>query len=167
MVTENQHSRRASRDSRCSALLRLLIRNGNGADAASLYDSYEVEYLPNEGLLSTSRFLFIELTTDALGTSTGFAIRYQGEALRRRGLWRGSGLWRHVAVALVMFHHMIDISASSQKFPWPFQIRPSVCGAWSFGSRAARRADSFSSCFSTRLSSRPIKWDIYLEIQSG
>lgn len=38
-----------------------------------------MEYLPNEGLLSTSRFLFIELTTDASGTSTGFAIRYQGE----------------------------------------------------------------------------------------
>uniref|UniRef100_A0A674MYW9 Seizure related 6 homolog n=1 Tax=Takifugu rubripes TaxID=31033 RepID=A0A674MYW9_TAKRU len=59
---------------------RLLIRNGNSLDAAALYDSYEVEYLPNEGLLSTSRFLFIELTTDASGTSTGFAIRYQAFA---------------------------------------------------------------------------------------
>lgn len=57
---------------------RLLIRDGNGADAAALYDSYEVEYLPNEGLLSSSHFLFIELTSDASGTSTGFAVRYQG-----------------------------------------------------------------------------------------
>lgn len=38
-----------------------------------------MEYLPNEGLLATSSFLFIELTTDASGTSTGFAVRYQGE----------------------------------------------------------------------------------------
>ncbi|XP_028428670.1 seizure protein 6 homolog [Perca flavescens] len=59
---------------------RLLIKNGNSIDAAALYDSYEVEYLPNEGLLSTSRHLFIELTSDATGTSTGIAIRYQGFA---------------------------------------------------------------------------------------
>uniref|UniRef100_A0A3B5A2A6 Seizure related 6 homolog n=1 Tax=Stegastes partitus TaxID=144197 RepID=A0A3B5A2A6_9TELE len=59
---------------------RLLIKNGNSIDAAVLYDSYEVEYLPNEGLLSTSRHLFIELTTDATGTSTGIAIRYQAFA---------------------------------------------------------------------------------------
>ncbi|XP_045928846.1 seizure protein 6 homolog [Micropterus dolomieu] len=56
---------------------RVLIKNGNSIDAAALYDSYEVEYLPNEGLLSASRHLFIELTTDATGTSTGIAIRYQ------------------------------------------------------------------------------------------
>ncbi|XP_076024007.1 seizure protein 6 homolog [Genypterus blacodes] len=56
---------------------RLLIRNGNSIDASALYDSYAVEYLPNEGLLSSSRNLFIELTTDAAGTSTGVAIRYQ------------------------------------------------------------------------------------------
>lgn len=62
----------------CSLSSRLLIKNGNSIDAAALYDSYEVEYLPNEGLLSTSRHLFIELTTDATGTSTGIAIRYQG-----------------------------------------------------------------------------------------
>ncbi|XP_005750412.1 seizure protein 6 homolog isoform X2 [Pundamilia nyererei] len=59
---------------------RLLIKNGNSINAAVLYDSYEVEYLPNEGLLSTSRQLFIELTTDATGTSTGIAIRYQAFA---------------------------------------------------------------------------------------
>ncbi|XP_030249016.1 seizure protein 6 homolog isoform X6 [Sparus aurata] len=59
---------------------RLLIKNGNSIDAATLYDSYEVEYLPNEGLLSTSRHLFIELTTDATGTSTGIAVRYQAFA---------------------------------------------------------------------------------------
>lgn len=59
---------------------RLLIKNGNNINAPTLYDSYEVEYLPNEGLLSTSRHLFIELTTDATGTSTGIAIRYQAFA---------------------------------------------------------------------------------------
>nr|XP_020496633.1 seizure protein 6 homolog isoform X1 [Labrus bergylta] len=59
---------------------RLLIKNGNSIDAAALYDSYEVEYLPNEGLLSSSKHLFIELTTDAAGTSTGMAIRYQAFA---------------------------------------------------------------------------------------
>lgn len=63
----------------CYLFSRLLIKNGNNIDAAALYDSYEVEYLPNEGLLSTSRHLFIELTTDATGTSTGIAIRYQGK----------------------------------------------------------------------------------------
>ncbi|XP_041851043.1 seizure protein 6-like [Melanotaenia boesemani] len=59
---------------------RLLIKNGNSIIAPVLYDSYEVEYLPNEGLLSTSRNLFIEITTDASGTSTGIAIRYQAFA---------------------------------------------------------------------------------------
>lgn len=63
----------------CSLSSRLLIKNGNSIDTAALYDSYEVEYLPNEGLLSSSRHLFIELTTDATGTSTGIAIRYQGK----------------------------------------------------------------------------------------
>lgn len=56
---------------------RLLIKNGNSVDGTILYDSYEVEYLPNEGLTSTSRYLFVEMTTDATGTSTGIAIRYQ------------------------------------------------------------------------------------------
>uniref|UniRef100_A0A3B4B5H6 Uncharacterized protein n=1 Tax=Periophthalmus magnuspinnatus TaxID=409849 RepID=A0A3B4B5H6_9GOBI len=32
---------------------RLLIKNGNNIDSPPIYDSYEVEYLPNEGLLST------------------------------------------------------------------------------------------------------------------
>uniref|UniRef100_A0AAY4DTH4 Uncharacterized protein n=2 Tax=Denticeps clupeoides TaxID=299321 RepID=A0AAY4DTH4_9TELE len=56
---------------------RLLIKNGNHIDSPPLYDSYEVEYLPNEGLTSSSRFLFIELTTDGSGTSTGAALRYE------------------------------------------------------------------------------------------
>ncbi|XP_068173521.1 seizure protein 6-like [Antennarius striatus] len=59
---------------------RLLIKNGNSVHSATLYDSFEVEYLPNEGLLSESRHLFIELTTDAAGSSTGFAIRFQAFA---------------------------------------------------------------------------------------
>lgn len=58
---------------------RLLIKNGKSFDAVVLYDSYEVEYLPIEGLLSSSTHLFIELSTDAAGTSTGIALRYQGE----------------------------------------------------------------------------------------
>ncbi|XP_013878344.1 seizure protein 6 homolog, partial [Austrofundulus limnaeus] len=49
-------------------------------DAVILYDSYEVEYLPIEGLLSSSSHLFIELSTDAAGTSTGIALRYQALA---------------------------------------------------------------------------------------
>ncbi|XP_048120368.1 seizure protein 6 homolog isoform X3 [Alosa alosa] len=56
---------------------RLLIKNGNHIDSPPLYDSYEVEYLPNEGIASSSRHLFVELTTDGSGTSTGTAIRYE------------------------------------------------------------------------------------------
>ncbi|XP_066519890.1 seizure protein 6 homolog isoform X2 [Hoplias malabaricus] len=59
---------------------RLLIKNGNNIDSATLYDSYEVEYLPNEGIVSTSRHLFIEFTTDGSGTNTGAAIRYEAFA---------------------------------------------------------------------------------------
>lgn len=61
----------------CS-VCRLLIKNGNNIDSLTLYDSYEVEYLPNEGIVSTSRYLFIEFTTDGSGTNTGAAIRYEG-----------------------------------------------------------------------------------------
>lgn len=61
----------------CS-VFRLLIKNGNNIDSLTLYDSYEVEYLPNEGIVSTSRYLFIEFTTDGSGTNTGAAIRYEG-----------------------------------------------------------------------------------------
>lgn len=57
---------------------RLLIKNGNSIDSSTLYDSYEVEYLPNEGIVSSSRYLFIEFTTDGSGTNTGAAIRYEG-----------------------------------------------------------------------------------------
>ncbi|XP_072273668.1 seizure protein 6 homolog [Pyxicephalus adspersus] len=56
---------------------RLIIRDGNTIDSPPIYDSYEVEYLPIEGLLSTARHFFIELTTDSSGTSTGVALRYQ------------------------------------------------------------------------------------------
>ncbi|KAM9320616.1 seizure protein 6 homolog [Gastrophryne carolinensis] len=56
---------------------RLIIRDGNTIDSPPIYDSYEVEYLPIEGLLSTSRHFFIEFTTDSSGTSTGMALRYQ------------------------------------------------------------------------------------------
>uniref|UniRef100_A0A8D2LQL2 Seizure related 6 homolog n=1 Tax=Varanus komodoensis TaxID=61221 RepID=A0A8D2LQL2_VARKO len=41
------------------------------------YDSYEVEYLPIEGLLSTARAFFIELTTDSSGVAAGMALRYE------------------------------------------------------------------------------------------
>lgn len=59
-------------------IFRLLIKNGNNIDSPPVYDSYEVEYLPNEGVLSTGRYLFIEFTTDGTITSTGAAIRYEG-----------------------------------------------------------------------------------------
>uniref|UniRef100_A0A8C7YPD0 Seizure related 6 homolog a n=1 Tax=Oryzias sinensis TaxID=183150 RepID=A0A8C7YPD0_9TELE len=59
---------------------RLLIKNGNNIDSPPIYDSFEVEYLPNEGVLSTGRYLFIEFTTDGSMTSTGAAIRYEAFA---------------------------------------------------------------------------------------
>ncbi|XP_063750527.1 seizure protein 6 homolog isoform X1 [Eleginops maclovinus] len=59
---------------------RLLIKNGNNIDSPPVYDSYEVEYLPNEGVLSTGRYLFIEFTTDGTLTSTGAAVRYEAFA---------------------------------------------------------------------------------------
>uniref|UniRef100_A0A8C5H6R1 Seizure protein 6-like n=1 Tax=Gouania willdenowi TaxID=441366 RepID=A0A8C5H6R1_GOUWI len=59
---------------------RLLIKNGNNIDSPPVYDSYEVEYLPNEGILSTGRYLFVEFTTDGTMTSTGAAIRYEAFA---------------------------------------------------------------------------------------
>uniref|UniRef100_A0A8C8VKY9 Seizure related 6 homolog n=1 Tax=Pelusios castaneus TaxID=367368 RepID=A0A8C8VKY9_9SAUR len=63
----------AEDDDRCGA--------GSGActskGAAPVYDSYEVEYLPIEGLLSTARHFFLQLTTDSSGASTGVALRYE------------------------------------------------------------------------------------------
>nr|XP_055052520.1 seizure protein 6 homolog isoform X1 [Misgurnus anguillicaudatus] len=59
---------------------RFLIKDGNHIDSTILYDSYEVEYLPNEGIVSTSRHLFVEFTTDGIGTNTGVAIRYEAFA---------------------------------------------------------------------------------------
>ncbi|KAF7700968.1 seizure protein 6 homolog isoform X2 [Silurus meridionalis] len=59
---------------------RLLIKNGNNIDSPPVYDSYEVEYLPNEGVVSTGRHLFIEFITDEMGTCTGAAIRYEAFA---------------------------------------------------------------------------------------
>ncbi|XP_054612122.1 seizure protein 6-like [Dunckerocampus dactyliophorus] len=59
---------------------RLLIKNGNNIDSPPVYDSYEVEYLPIEGVLSTGRYLFVEFTTDGTLTSTGAAIRYEAFA---------------------------------------------------------------------------------------
>ncbi|XP_053313031.1 seizure protein 6 homolog isoform X2 [Spea bombifrons] len=56
---------------------RLIIRDGNNIDSPPIYDSYEVEYLPIEGLLSSGRHFFIEFTTDSSGGSTGVALRYQ------------------------------------------------------------------------------------------
>ncbi|XP_015247570.1 PREDICTED: seizure protein 6 homolog isoform X2 [Cyprinodon variegatus] len=59
---------------------RFLIKNGNNIDSPPVYDSYEVEYLPNEGVLSTGRYLFVEFSTDGTMTSTGAAIRYEAFA---------------------------------------------------------------------------------------
>lgn len=67
-------------------IFRLLIKNGNNIDSPPVYDSYEVEYLPNEGVLSTGRYLFIEFTTDGTMTSTGAAIRYEGRCKKGSSL---------------------------------------------------------------------------------
>lgn len=48
-------------------------------EAPPVYDSYEVEYLPIEGLLSSSRHFFVELSTDSSGVAAGMALRYEGE----------------------------------------------------------------------------------------
>ncbi|KAM9370635.1 seizure protein 6 homolog [Phaethornis superciliosus] len=56
---------------------RLIIRNGNNVEAPPVYDSYEVEYLPIEGLLSTGQHFFVELTTDSSGAAAGMALRYE------------------------------------------------------------------------------------------
>uniref|UniRef100_A0A8C0HRA4 Seizure related 6 homolog n=1 Tax=Buteo japonicus TaxID=224669 RepID=A0A8C0HRA4_9AVES len=48
-----------------------------GTGAPPVYDSYEVEYLPIEGLLSTGRHFFVELTTDSSGAAAGMALRYE------------------------------------------------------------------------------------------
>uniref|UniRef100_A0A6Q2XMB1 Seizure related 6 homolog b n=1 Tax=Esox lucius TaxID=8010 RepID=A0A6Q2XMB1_ESOLU len=69
---------------------RLLLKNGNNIDSPPLYDSYEVEYLPNEGLVSISRHLFIELTTDGAGTSTAFAAGHCYEPFVKYGNFTSS-----------------------------------------------------------------------------
>ncbi|XP_043910371.1 seizure protein 6 homolog isoform X2 [Protopterus annectens] len=59
---------------------RLIIRNGDNIDAPPVYDSFEVEYLPIEGIISGARHFFLELTTDSSGTSIGIALRYEAFA---------------------------------------------------------------------------------------
>ncbi|XP_029783761.1 seizure protein 6 homolog isoform X6 [Suricata suricatta] len=56
---------------------RLIIRNGDNLEAPPVYDSYEVEYLPIEGLLSSGRHFFVELSTDSSGAAAGMALRYE------------------------------------------------------------------------------------------
>lgn len=48
-------------------------------EAPPVYDSYEVEYLPIEGLLSSGRHFFVEFSTDSSGAAAGMALRYEGE----------------------------------------------------------------------------------------
>ncbi|ELK01858.1 Seizure protein 6 like protein [Pteropus alecto] len=66
---------------------RLIIRNGNNVEAPPVYDSYEVEYLPIEGLLSSSRHFFVELSTDSSGAAAGMALRYEVKAELDWALW--------------------------------------------------------------------------------
>lgn len=66
---------------------RLLIKNGDNIDSPPVYDSYEVEYLPIEGLVSGERHFFIELTTDGSVASTGVALRYEGAYQLMRCCW--------------------------------------------------------------------------------
>uniref|UniRef100_A0A673NBX3 Seizure related 6 homolog a n=1 Tax=Sinocyclocheilus rhinocerous TaxID=307959 RepID=A0A673NBX3_9TELE len=54
--------------------------DGSNIDSPPLYDSYAVEYLPTEGVTSTGRHLFVEFTSDEMGTCTGAAIRYEAFA---------------------------------------------------------------------------------------
>uniref|UniRef100_A0A671LG62 Seizure protein 6-like n=1 Tax=Sinocyclocheilus anshuiensis TaxID=1608454 RepID=A0A671LG62_9TELE len=54
--------------------------DGSNIDSPPLYDSYAVEYLPTEGVTSTGRHLFVEFTSDEMGTCTGAAIRYKAFA---------------------------------------------------------------------------------------
>ncbi|XP_077826769.1 seizure protein 6 homolog isoform X11 [Macaca mulatta] len=56
---------------------RLIIRNGDNVEAPPVYDSYEVEYLPIEGLLSSGKHFFVELSTDSSGAAAGMALRYE------------------------------------------------------------------------------------------
>lgn len=53
-----------------------------------MYDSYEVEYLPIEGLLSSGRHFFVELSTDSSGAAAGMALRYEGKPA---GAYPGAG----------------------------------------------------------------------------
>ncbi|PNJ34330.1 SEZ6 isoform 4, partial [Pongo abelii] len=64
---------------------RLIIRNGDNVEAPPVYDSYEVEYLPIEGLLSSGKHFFVELSTDSSGAAAGMALRY--EAAHPPTLW--------------------------------------------------------------------------------
>ncbi|KAK2111486.1 Seizure protein 6 [Saguinus oedipus] len=66
---------------------RLIIRNGDNVEAPPVYDSYEVEYLPIEGLLSSGRHFFVELSTDSSGAAAGMALRYEVEAELAWALW--------------------------------------------------------------------------------
>lgn len=64
-----------------------------------MYDSYEVEYLPIEGLISSARHFFVELTTDSSGAAAGMALRYEGEPVGPVcGLefWPEGGMWSWV-----------------------------------------------------------------------
>lgn len=82
---------------------RLLIKNGNNIDSPPVYDSYEVEYLPNEGVLSTGRHLFVEFTTDGTMTSTGAAIRYEGRLIPAAQVFLSQCLHRYIPPLLATF----------------------------------------------------------------
>uniref|UniRef100_UPI00358F7FE7 seizure protein 6 homolog isoform X1 n=1 Tax=Myxine glutinosa TaxID=7769 RepID=UPI00358F7FE7 len=56
---------------------RLVVRNGNSSRTLPLYDSYETDYFPSEGIAGTGRALRLELTTDGTRTAAGFAVRYE------------------------------------------------------------------------------------------
>ncbi|KAJ3589692.1 hypothetical protein NHX12_010535 [Muraenolepis orangiensis] len=55
-------------------------------------DTLLVENLPNEGVMSTGRHLFVEFTSDGTLTSTGAAIRYEGRGHVNTGT--GEVMWR-------------------------------------------------------------------------
>uniref|UniRef100_A0A8C3A849 Seizure related 6 homolog n=1 Tax=Cyclopterus lumpus TaxID=8103 RepID=A0A8C3A849_CYCLU len=88
---------------------RLLIKNGNNIDAAALYDSYEVEYLPNEGLLSTS-----SLSPNLCLCTTAFAAGHCYEPFVKYGnLTSSDNTWAVGAVVEFACNHGYTLEQGS------------------------------------------------------
>ncbi|MBV98595.1 Seizure protein 6, partial [Eschrichtius robustus] len=93
---------------------RLIIRNGDNVEAPPVYDSYEVEYLPIEGLLSSGRHFFVELSTDSSGAAAGMALRYEVEAELGWALWFAAFQQGHCYEPFVKYG---NFSSSAPSYP--------------------------------------------------